>query len=440
MAGALTTSQPLGARFTLPSNTGSSVDVLVGDVAPGNGSLATVATWWVDLVTGSDTNDGRTQATSLKTTEELSRRLSPGGAGITPQQAVLIKIGFGAVGSTPSVPQTQGELALNVDFLASLPNVSQAFQIQCAVSSTAPITLTASTQPVPATSTRAQIATGAGVFVNHQRVRLLNGASAGSIAYCLGLNGDAQHAFISTPFNFNTAAVASFLVGDTVAVDTLLVTIKQVFLTGTGRGGFVVLQDAILPNGATFQANATNNIDLIEFWGCELAGGCGYNGVDYFNCRVTAPTVFINGWHRHFGTSFQSSATARHGGLLTIFAACATESPAVLTCAEFGQMIVAQPLEAENGGGNLFVVGAGSELNVASTVWGASAAWANIFVVESDGQVTSSSIAQITVPKTQFGQWTGQNVVATPATGFHYVRANCGFHVNPDPTAAQTAV
>jgi hypothetical protein len=252
-------------------------------------------TWWIDLVTGSDTNDGLTQATALKTTEEWSRRLFPNGSKrVFYPSLVTVNIGFGAVGSTPSVAQTQGAIYINADWSASISLFGAELRIVYAIQSSSAITIATSTTNTSSTDTRGQLSTASGSFVAQGRIRVLTGANVGAVGYSAGLNGDTQHTFTGDFQNYYTESLSYPAVGNTVCVDTLLVTQRQTVIRTAGKG-YVTLQDAKIA-AAFFESDSLNNTDS---GGGGWLNGCEFNsafisapaGAGFFNCKFTGTTT-----------------------------------------------------------------------------------------------------------------------------------------------------
>lgn len=227
-----------------------------------NRSYSFVNAWFV-APAGDDSNLGQSSGAgnALKTGEEISRRLSPGAQKITLAQPTTVNFAAGSY----------EEINFNIDWFTGAVAFTDQFVVQGEVSSSAAITLSAVTAQDPATQTSAQIATASGTFVAGKRVRVTSGAAIGAVAYCTGLNGDAQHAFISEWLTYTTGAHTAPAPGDTVVVDTLLTTVHNVVITNAGRGN-PVLRDLIVTGAVIF--NDDTHVSLNTTGGALFVDQC----------------------------------------------------------------------------------------------------------------------------------------------------------------------
>lgn len=255
-----------------------------------NVNLGAQATWFIDpgnsSGTASDNNDGLTAGTALLTAREFMNRCFPGG------QALVATVAAITITIVATAAQTVPILSLNIAN-GFAPSTIVDVTVNCQFSSGAAITLATVTQMNATTNTRGRLTTAAGAFVNKQRIRVTSGANAGAICYSMGLTS-ALDTFISCPAKDISASVTYPAPGDTVVLDTLLVTINRCDIQ-CGPLCRVKVNDAKVtrailrgPDLATF-AGAGGGITL---QGCEAisAGGTWMApfGAQYINCNVIA--------------------------------------------------------------------------------------------------------------------------------------------------------
>jgi hypothetical protein len=414
-------------------------------------ALGTQAIWWVDLVTGDDNNDGKTQATSLRTVEELSARLCPGNRHIVLRQNTTVKVGYGAVGSTPSVPQTQGALQLNIGWPATTGLFGLEFLVDCAEAFGAPMVLSAVTQDNPATNLRGELTTLAGTFVAQGQIKVIaGGAAVGSRGFSTGLHANAQNTYCTHFNNYELSSNPFPAVGDTVVMVTKLVTMTSTVIRQTQRGYFT-LQGAACNflhfdcagkgGGQTGGLAWATSCDLLNgFIGestiggglslCRALGTNNIRGGDWFMSGMSWQGIFYVGQ----STTFQldNSWGVVDGGSVRIGA---TTSSNLYGSVAFR---CASSLECCNGGNTqtAFWIGPQSNMQLGVPIW--SGANAGVFAI---GVLIVSGGMLIGVPSfasTINIQITGHNITWAQMP-ISYPRALCGAVVNPDPTCvAQT--
>lgn len=259
-------------------------------------ALASQPHWYVDPATGNDNNTGKL-GFPLATQEELGRRIFPGGGPCMMTVDVTIHLAAGSyLGGFLSAGSADGTL--------------RTMTLECAITSSAPITLTNVVQTDAATKTRGQLTTGAGTFVNHERIRLTSGASSGAVAYSMGLNANPQNTYVSL-FSFVSFGdfhnPSSATIGDTCVVDTLQVQIRRLELWA-GVNARIAVKDAIIiratVNGASEATPSSDAGGNVLFSGCQAISVAGFwqtsaGGACCFGCRwvpTTRTALKGNGW------------------------------------------------------------------------------------------------------------------------------------------------
>lgn len=203
-------------------------------------SLASQAAWYVDP-TGNDDNDGKTLGTALATTDELMRRLWPGGRRQNLTNDVTIYLNT-ANPATFNFPQ----LVMNVGTSEPLSTGLASFvlNVVCGKVSSAPITLSSNAViPIATSNQRGQLATASGTFIDGELIEITSGPGIGGAGYSTGLNGDAQHTFVG---GFSVPTIAGSLVngghgqdikplaGDTCVVTQLVTQVSRLEVECTG--------------------------------------------------------------------------------------------------------------------------------------------------------------------------------------------------------------
>lgn len=205
-------------------------DLVTWNFYDANPALAAQLSWYVDP-SGNDANDGKTAGTALLTLVELQNRLNPRGKRmiLTNAPTIFINTVSNSVLTYPEITLLVGTSELALAFFI--------LTIVCGITSSAPITLTAVTYPKATTLTRGAFVTGAGNFVAQERIRMTSGTANGAVCYSTGLNGDAQHTFVSAlsiptwagiTANGGHGSTLQPLPGDTCVVDTLVTSINKV--------------------------------------------------------------------------------------------------------------------------------------------------------------------------------------------------------------------
>ena len=380
--------------------------------------VGAVAAWFVNASTGNDSNDGLTSGTALASIEELSRRLSPGGAACRLQQNTTVTVAAGSY----------GELSLNLDSTFTL-------KVLCAYTSGSSITLSSVVNTNSATLTRGELVTASGTFIAKRRIRSTSGANVGAITYSTGLNGGATDTFVGSWLS-TAFAVVTIANGTTVAIDTLVVSFATINLQ-TGQTGSVEIHDAIV---SFVNANPSNgNIpSQTIFFGCELSG---YFSGTYaaYACRTTNFVAHSRGVVQYAGTVVQqridigADACFRSGG-------GNTWDGAPLVVDFFGSALLDAGGEWENGSGisTAIAVAAGSVLQIIGKVWGASTNYTRGVQLDSGALAITSSTALLAIPATTQVTLGGGVVSLTysqlPAS---LPVSNSAFVVNPAPASSQ---
>lgn len=286
-------------------------DLVTWAIFDANPKLSTQTVWYVDQG-GNDNNDGKTPGTAIATLAELNSRLCPRGKPCYLTNDVTVNL------NTVSLTAfTYTELQLNLATNQPLIGGLAAFTVSvvCGITSSAPITLTGAVYPNAATSTRGQLTTAVGTLVDKERIRITSGTAVGAVGYCTGLNGDAQHAFVSSlslptiaglTVNSGHGSVLQPIAGDTCVVDTIITTINRVSVTCTTFARLFI-QDARITG---FYAKGDNRSLFAGSGGLIILSGCvqispagtwqnNAQGVFLLACRtlVTSKTALVGvGW------------------------------------------------------------------------------------------------------------------------------------------------
>lgn len=265
-------------------------------------ALAKQAAWAVDVAAGSDNNSGL-PGSPLKTVEEFSQRLSPGGAKVTLQQATTCTLAAGSY----------GQLNLNLDwFPGAVAFGNGEFAVIGTMVSSAPMVLTAVTPENPATQVSNELVTAAGAFVNRQRIRVTNGVRIGSLTYSTGLNGSALDTFVGTWLNYVTNSNAPPAVGDSVVTETWATTLAYCTIAVRGTGNVSVrdmtlTQLCALDDYTTVGGHTTGGGGFI--FGCDLSSTflVSNTGAYVWSCRIPvgAATSIKSGQWKVDGTAVQ---------------------------------------------------------------------------------------------------------------------------------------
>jgi hypothetical protein len=205
-----------------------------------NPALASQVAWYVDP-TGSDDNDGKTLGTALATLTELAGRLWPRGRkqNLTNDVTVFVNT---ASPSTFNFPQLVMNVGTDEPLVGGIG--FHVFNVVAGKVSSSPITLSADAViPIASTNQRGQLATASGTFVADEMIEITSGPGIGGVGYSNGLNGDAQHTFVTaltvptiagTVLNGGHGQDIKPLAGDTCVVTTLVTQITRLEITCTG--------------------------------------------------------------------------------------------------------------------------------------------------------------------------------------------------------------
>jgi hypothetical protein len=401
-------------------------------------ALAAQADWFVDSATGSDTNTGLV-GFPLASTEEVSRRLCPGGARCTFTNATTtIHLAAGSY----------TKLDLNVTWPASMGAFGGVLIIIGAVTSTAAITLAVVTTANPATNVRGEITTLAGAFVAQKRIRVTSGAQIASLAWSSGLNGSALDTFVGPWLNFNTNSQTPPLAASTVVVDTFAVTIANLNVTTSGNYGFWQCQDCALVrvSSLTLDTSSFTSGAAGYLWGCSFtAAGTSFiqsigGSISLYSCFLK--NVTLSGSIELRGNTF--NGTVWFAGTCNI----SFPVPNILDAASlsvgqnnyggFVSLRISGNMEHENGAGlTAYDMGSPSVIIIgASFMWGAASGgtYAIGYKLLSGCWVGITAAATNSFPSTINYQITGHNI-AYAGVPLGYPRANCGVMLNSDPGA-----
>ncbi|HMG12303.1 MAG TPA: hypothetical protein VK571_03935, partial [Gemmatimonadaceae bacterium] len=398
-----------------------------------NRSLGFVANWYVDSVSGSDTNDGQSPSTALSTVEGLSQRLCPGGQTLILHQGTTIHL----LGAGP-----YGELALNIDWVAGTPT-TEFLTILGAVSSSAPITLSAVVDTAVPT-TRGQVTTLSGSFTAGKRIRSTSGAHSGSICFSTGQNASAQNHFVSEWFDYNADQLRVIAPGTTCVVDTLQTTLGFLKINASGAG-YVQVQDLIIASTrAVVDAEFPTGV---FYFGCDIAAAVGgewssIGTVVCSSCRLISQTFFESATSTFyfFGCAIQAELVAWAQSTVARisngnFVDGATGGK--ITLSRLASLWTEENIEFVNGGSGtgIAIQSGGRLINTGGgQLWGASTPFAIGVSVESGASVVLAAAANVSFPSTINYSITGHNITYG-SIPISYDRAGAFIAINPDPGA-----
>jgi hypothetical protein len=276
--------------------------------------------WWIDPVSGNDTNSGTAVGAPLKTLSEWCNRMM----GAVVAQNVTVTCAPGTI---------TGDFILDI-------TINSPYVVTFVGDTTVDggHTLTGVTASVPSTNTRGFL-TSADNFTDRQRIRFTSGTRSGYICYVTGINGVATSAYVSTPgvvTNFAPTASATPTtgfpaIGDTYVVETLNTTLNPPVVNARVRGiGRLLFKNFNL--STLFNGNTQLAIWCIEnqnpgafttsafFYGCALpasgdflwlAGSQAY----FVNCWFNGSVASVNSSVLFFRTSVFRKAGGSFGGL-----------------------------------------------------------------------------------------------------------------------------
>jgi hypothetical protein len=284
------------------------------DDAPFGCLTVTQAQWYIDAVTGSDTNDGLTPATALQTHAELECRYE-GNLALPPEE-----IFDGPFGPTPIRP-------VRVTFLTDLPS-SDPVGLQTTLgpdvvflySAAATITRTSniaafsnySRTAVQKTQTFTDAGFAPGDFLEHVRLRISSGPRAGAVAYLAGDLGAGEVATLnwaipsSAPFPGVTPIVPQD--GDEFVVETLVsFTLKGDWLVGRSANSTAFSLVGICFTDLEFSDATPAAVTLING---RSAGGLTFQT---FGCRVRPYFIIAEAYSFHSNSAFLRAVCMHNG-------------------------------------------------------------------------------------------------------------------------------
>jgi len=264
----------------------------------GNVNLGAQAAWFInpDNSTGlaSDNNDGLTALTPLLTWAEYANRCFPSGARLLLKQSVTVTVLAATAQTINNMFMNYGQDPANAAGVVIVTVIG-------ALTSSAPITLTGVVAMNAATGVRAQLTTGAGTFVNGEKIRVTSGPAIGACCYSMGLAGGPLSTYIGLPgvdeFTYGTFPS----IGNTVVVDTLLLQANRLevwagALVRVRISDFKVTRALLYCGDLASFTGSGSGITLINCVATSAGGQWqAFNGAQFFNCQVapTSKTSFI---------------------------------------------------------------------------------------------------------------------------------------------------
>jgi len=288
----------------------ASTEVVVGDgltisgdknritINRDNNPYVAQASWFIDQANGNDSNTGKL-GSPLQSTEELARRLFPGGSRLMLQDDVTIYIASGTY--------------LNSFFAAGCDteNVTSAggrtMRIVCAQTYGNPILISSATLP-SAPTVRGEIKTLTGSFTPKKKLRFISGPYSGSVCYSTGLASGSSDTYISGMVIPQTSSFHNFAgptAGAIVQEETPQVLFRRMEVDA-GPYAKIVIENAQIirvdVNGCCHGTPSGDAGGNVTFSACDAAGQfsiwqCNSGGANLFGCRLTLATVFQGfGW------------------------------------------------------------------------------------------------------------------------------------------------
>lgn len=317
---------------------------------------ANQASWTIDPAAGNDENDGSALA-PLLSLDEWGRRVSGQRIGA----AMVVTLLAGSAGAIRPIGTF---FASSVQFVGD-------------VTSTAPAALTAVTVQVPATNTRALIATAATPFTDKTQVRIVGGPRDGALSRVTRIPA-ANQANVSSRFQLTVITASPVptlvdpVVGDMVVTDTLNSAIQEIDLSQCFfRGAAVIFTKCRIttPTGSTRVANrldfAQSLNNLIRFWACEFAGATtdrhlsGY-GPRFTTCWFSEPTLIIESDFVWYGCVATNRVTIQDAGHLRFLSDPCFDVAGGLTPLTVGQQGMAEMAGVTTDGNVSWVDGTGA--------------------------------------------------------------------------------
>jgi len=388
-----------------------------------------VATW------GSDDASGL-PGEPLATSEELCRRLCPGGRLYVPPLGANPTIAF--------APGDYGALNLFGRFPDGTGLYGAVVMINCEVSQGAPFNLSAVVATNAATNTRGQLTTdtpGAG-FDRGTRIRMKTGAAAGACSYSTGQNASAANHFVKEFYNYDTSALQTPAPGDQAALEVLTVSFARVDLRFEGPG-YVQLNDAQIHgdlNALGYSAGGT-----IDFVGCEIYADTQGGYADYYayfaifaNCKfVSGDAEFSNGFPYLSGNYVASGAqvSCYAGCVLDLAAGNCVDGGRLETREPSGSLYINSSVEFENGSAGVTAITALYAATLlfigGARVWGASTAYGVGIKLEALCQARVNAVSQLAIPATVPLRMAGHDLVYSDVPK-SFEASRCAFALEAD--------
>lgn|GEM_PF-3004202 len=404
--------------------------------APVGSSAGLVSQWFVDALSPAAPNfqDGLSPATAFSTTEALQQTICPNGNLWFPKQTTVIHIAPGNYKSLSLLYTLRG---------------SQSVTLQGAWNTGPAITLSAVTATNPATNTRGQLTTLAGTFTARARIRVVNGAAAGSVTYAMNLVSP-QQAFVKQFYRESDGSLAFPAVGDQVVVETPASTIDQLSVQSdvaglngeTGGANFSIRGLGLCQLSIDAQFSATINVVDCDFRVGPVSGFqpalLAYNGPSLINCKITNTMPHIGGLTFWFGTLLAGTFRANNGGMSSWFAGNAVDGGIFQLSRGNYTLQIENDLELQNGTGltPFALTKASTVVTSAQRLWGGAVPFTAKAQITSGAWFYISSVANCSFGSTSDFLITGHAAVAVAGTPIAYPRANCGVGLTNDPAAA----
>lgn len=403
--------------------------------------LAAQTAWAIDAGAGSDSNSGA-PGSPLASTEELGRRLCPGGAVWNMTASVAIAIAAGSYG------------ALQLNYQVQEPTTGITLSITTAVTSTAD-TLTSVVNTTAGTQGRITLASGAALTAR-MRIRSTSGANVGAITYGEGPLNAANDTFVKTWFPNTAGALASVNIanGTTVALDVRQTSIARCILHPIAKSSAqltTTISDAIFPNGIELLNPQGSSIAIL--FGCLIQGGRSNGNIRLVNCQFTGAPQFTNleggarGAPVLAGCCFSQASLFIGGTLVVLNTACAFDASTISLSGPGSQLSASGTANLQewcNGAGltaiTLGTSGVGMCPGV-SFVWNGGAiasfgtAYAVGYALESGTCAVVNQMANVQIASTINVVMSGNNRTYAQLPG-DYQRANCFWSLAQDTTAA----
>lgn len=226
----------------------------------------TQTSWFLDAVTGDDSNDGSTTSTALRTMRELANRISLRRIAV----AVTVTLAAGDYSADPV--QFDVEIASTGSLL--LLGTTTALHTGTLTGFAATVAGAASTN---AGAVRGLI-TSAGTFAEATRVRVTSGAALDALAWVTAVPGPGQanttrFGKIASPLTGTTVTESNPSIGDTYVVEDLPTILGRLDVRVRGPGRMLVRDATIRVATATqsHRANCDNgNANGFQTYGCKL--------------------------------------------------------------------------------------------------------------------------------------------------------------------------